>query len=78
MNEAALTAEEHELMRALCGVAASFYGIISREDGRSREGDYAEVVFHIHALQNMVLAQAAARDYPGRYRLMGQEIEQAA
>lgn len=37
----------------------------------SRAGDVAELVFHIHALQNMVLAQAAARAYPRRFRLLG-------
>jgi len=31
-------------------------------------------VHHIHILQRMVLKQAAARAYPGRYRLLGETL----
>ena len=40
-------------------------------DGPSREQDLAEACTYIHGLQNMILAQAAARAYPDEYRLMG-------
>ena len=35
------------------------------------EADLREVAGHIHALQDKVLAQAAARAYPDEFRLMG-------
>jgi hypothetical protein len=64
-----LTAAEHRVMeltvdlhQRLCRIAG---------DGDGRYGDLAEVVHHIHALQRIVLAQAAARAYPHRYRLLG-------
>lgn len=37
----------------------------------TRETDINEAMHYIHALQNMVLSQAAARAYPSKYRLMG-------
>lgn len=46
-------------MSAICG------------QGPTRQADLTEAAFHVHALQNMVLAQAGCRAYPDRYRLMG-------
>ena len=67
-----LTDAEHEFVEQLgrawnllCDVVGS---------GPSRPGDLAEAASHVHALQNLVLAQAAARAYPDRYRLLGLEI----
>ena len=40
-------------------------------DGPSRSADLDEVIFHIHALQNFVLSQSAARTYPNEFRLAG-------
>lgn len=67
-----LTDDEHEFVEQLgrawnllCDVVGS---------GSSRSGDLAEAATHVHALQNLVLAQAAARAYPDRYRLLGLEI----
>lgn len=64
-----LTPDEHramdltaELWGQLCAVAG---------DASSRRQDLAELATHIHAIQHAVLAQAAARAYPDRYRLMG-------
>lgn len=42
-------------------------------DGPSRQADLIEFCNHIHNIQNMILAQAAAREYPDLYRLMGDE-----
>lgn len=39
--------------------------------GPAEAEDRAEVRVHVHALQNMVLAQAAARAYPDLHRLLG-------
>ena len=42
--------------------------------GNTRREDITEMVYHIHAIQNMILAQSAAREYPDKYRLMGESI----
>jgi len=39
--------------------------------GPSREGDLAELVVHIHAIQQAVMANAAARAHPDLYRPLG-------
>lgn len=65
-----LTAEEHQAMDLTCQLMNLMSGTIIGL-GPSRSGDVIETAQHIHALQNMVLAQAAARAYPERYRLMG-------
>lgn len=69
LRGALLTEPEHRAMRltvdlwhALCRIAA---------DGPARDGDLAELCTHIHAIQRTILAQAAARAYPNRYRLLG-------
>lgn len=41
------------------------------EHGRNARDDLAELAAHLHAIQNAVLAQAAARAYPDRYRRLG-------
>jgi len=43
-------------------------------DGPSRSGDLAELVPHIHAIQQAVMSQAAARAYPDTYRLLGSTL----
>ena len=43
-------------------------------DGPTRTEDIREATGHIHALQNMILAQSAAREYPMEYRLLGEVI----
>lgn len=69
----ALTDDEHALIDLLCDVTDGFSNVIG-SDPFVREQDAAEVIAHIHALQDKVLAQAAARLYPDRYRLMGERI----
>jgi hypothetical protein len=34
-----------------------------------------EIIHHIHIIQHAIMAQAAARAYPERLRLLGEEIE---
>lgn len=64
-----LTDEEHSAV-ALLG---ELHGLLCRIVGMdaSREGDMRELVEHIHALQQAVLSNAAARAYPQQYRLLG-------
>jgi hypothetical protein len=39
--------------------------------GREFRADHSEFTRHIHAIQHMIMAQAAARAYPEEYRLLG-------
>lgn len=70
---AELTMTEQHLLELLGKVHNEFTYVVGR--GPSRMQDLTEVCNHVHALQNMVLAQTAARAYPDRYRLMGGVIE---
>ena len=44
-------------------------------DGPTSAADWAEILPHLHALQQAVMAQAAARTHPGRYRKLGETID---
>lgn len=65
VEERALTFDLGQIWNRLCKVVAV---------GPSRQGDLAEAVHHIHALQNVVMAQAAARAYPDEFRLLGSTV----
>lgn len=67
-REQALVTRLGEVWNELCAVV---------EDGPTRGADLQEMAVHVHALQNAVLAQAAARGYPGVYRLMGATLQSA-
>jgi hypothetical protein len=64
-----LTAAEHDVIKALGDVWGDICKVVGT--GPSRSADLSEVVFHVHALQHFVMAQAAARTYPDLYRLAG-------
>lgn len=68
-----LTQDEHEAVR-LC---LELWNLVSGKvigAGPSRRGDLDELTVHIHAIQQAVLSQAAARAYPDRYRLLGRSL----
>lgn len=67
-----LSGVEHECISKLAEAINLMASII--EDGETRDFDMGEAVLHIHALQNMVLSQAARRMYPDRYRMLGSRI----
>lgn len=66
-----LTEAEHHAMYLTADLARTMGAIIG-DGGAPAASDFREVVVHIHALQHMIMAQAAARAYPDRYRLLGQ------
>lgn len=68
-----LTYEEQAMVETLGYLYQDFSVMVG--DGASRVDDMREIAFHIHALQNMILAQSAAREYPSKFRLMGGVIE---
>ena len=65
-----LTDAEHAAMDAIADAWRAVCGITGA--GPTRRDDLGEMCLHIHALQHYVLAQAAARAYPGKYRLAGE------
>jgi len=69
---ALLSIEERNAMAA----TAQLNGLMKRIIGRGPTGeqDLSEFVIHLHAIQNMILAQAAARAYPDTYRLLGERL----
>lgn len=66
-----LTDDEH---RAIA-MAGELYNLLSRivEFGTTRKPDLEEFRVPIHTIQRAVMKQAAARAYPDRYRLLGQD-----
>ncbi|MBM0201804.1 hypothetical protein JNW90_00875 [Micromonospora sp. STR1s_5] len=65
----ALTPAEHAAMDLTAQLWAALCEITG--DDNSRAGDLTELAAPIHAIQHAILAQAAARAYPDRYRLLG-------
>lgn len=68
-----LTQAEHDAVATAALLTNQMAEIVA--DGPSRDSDLAEAVHHIHAVQRMILAQAAARAYPDRYRLLGSTLK---
>lgn len=74
-NPEMLTEDEHKLIDDI-GRLASRYSKMANKyaietGGAVLEHDLYEWTHHIHALQNAILANAAARAYPDKYRLGG-------
>lgn len=69
-----LTDEEIEFVRS----AGQLWNLLCAlvPAGPTREADLGEAVVHIHALQHMVMAQAAARAYPTLFRELGRTVRQ--
>jgi len=70
-----LTLEESEVIESLGAVWNTLCSDIVGH-GPPREGDLQEAAFHIHALQRMVGSQAAAREYPLSFRLLGETLRE--
>ena len=66
-----LTEDEHQAVSLLADLWNVLCKVVG--NGPSRRADMAEIAQHIHVLQSGVLSQAAARAYPDRYRLLGDE-----
>jgi len=72
MSAPLLTEAEHRVVDLSSELAVELHGVIGH--GPSRAQDLRETFAAIHMIQNAVLAQAAARAYPERYRLMGEAL----
>lgn len=67
-----MTPQEHDAVERAARLFDAVSSLIG--DAATASGDRQELAIHIHAIQNMVLAQAAARAYPEKYRLMGGRV----
>lgn len=68
-----LTDEEHKAMELSGQLAGMMRRMIG--DGPCANGDWAEVAHDIHHLQERIMAQAAARAFPEKYRIAGGTLE---
>lgn len=64
-----LTPDEHRAMDLTAQLADALAVIVG--DGPTRAHDLNELAGYVHLIQHAILAQAAARAYPDRYRLLG-------
>jgi hypothetical protein len=72
-----LTDAERDAVR----LAGELFTLIRDEvcgHGPTRDADLAELTADVHRIQRLVMAQAAARLYPGEFRLMGEVIAEEA
>lgn len=46
--------------------------------GAEFRADWSEFTTHLHAIQHMIMSQAAARSYPDRFRLLGRGLGEGA
>jgi hypothetical protein len=68
-----LTKNEHEAMdKTVDLVEHMVLHVIG--SGDTRTADINEFVLHIHAIQRMIMAQSAARQYPDLYRRLGETV----
>ncbi len=70
-NIEVLTDDEKEALRLTGDLGNLLRRIIQGPQGMK---DWDEAAGHLHVLQRMIGAQAAARAYPGSYRLLGQSL----
>ena len=73
LGEPALNDFEHGIATKVAELASDFIHLVG--NGETAAADFAEILPHLHALQQTVMAQAAARAHPGRYRALGEEEE---
>ena len=73
-DDAKLSELEFKAMQKSADLAVLMRKIIG--EGPNAYYDWLEATVHIHAIQNMILSQAAARSYPTQFRLLGGRLEQ--
>ena len=68
-NTELLSEAELEALDITVQLAHKLLEIVGK--GPQSNGDWKEMVSALHHIQNAILAQAAARAYPEKFRLMG-------
>jgi hypothetical protein len=70
-----LSDDEHLAMEMTAQLANLLYRIVHQgDDPMVMTQDWAELAHDIHHIQNTIMAQAAAREYPGLYRTLGSAL----
>lgn len=64
-----LSGDEHRALELTAELARLLSRIVA--DGPTAPGDLRELTSNVHAIQQAVMSQAAARAYPEKYRLLG-------
>jgi hypothetical protein len=64
-----LTNNELEFLELTEQLISIFHKILSQ--GKNHNNDGIEMINKIHDIQNVVLSQSAAREYPDKFRLLG-------
>lgn len=67
-----LTPDEHHAIDVTVELVNTLGRVVG--EGPTRMQDLTEMVDKIHQIQHTVMAQAAARAYPGTFRLLGEVI----
>lgn len=70
---AGLTELELEAIETTVQLVRQLVGIVGRGDTRAPDMD--ELFGHVHAIQQAIMSQAAARAYPDLFRLLGEVIK---
>lgn len=71
--DAGLTELEYEAIEKSGELAQLLRKIIG--DGPNAYHDWVEATIHVHAIQNMILSQVAARAYPDKFRPLGERLK---
>lgn len=71
-----LTGDEHRAVQQAADLWNTLNTVVAAGD--TRQADLIELSHHIHAIQNAVLAQAAARAHPDLYRPLGDTLRAVA
>lgn len=72
MGRGLLTPLERKVVRDLGLIWNDLCNVVGPD--RTRDADLNELVVHVHALQQAVMSQAAARAYPGEFRALGETL----
>ncbi len=67
-----LTDQELKVVEDLGQIWNEICNIVGMEE--TRQPDLDEAVVHVHALQRMVMANAAGRAHPNRLRCLGETV----
>ena len=64
---------EHAIATKIADLASDFMALVG--DTETAQEDFTVILPHLHALQQAVMSQAAARAHPSRYRALGDDID---
>jgi hypothetical protein len=67
-----LTDREHRVMEQIRDLHDNLLTVVGHD--KTRTNDLNELFVHLHAIQRSVMAQASARAYPEKYRLLGESF----